>query len=114
MVTLALQGDFVYPFGFWNPWKILANLAGLAIVGGLVWLLAWIIAGSVAASASNGGTSLLQSFDYLTVHILLPLVCLFTALLVLLLPPPPLLPKFLSHRLRLLLQLRRRWILLIF
>ena len=32
-----ITADFVYPFNFWNPWKILANLGGLAIiVGGLV------------------------------------------------------------------------------
>ena len=29
-----LQTDFVYPFGFWSPWKILANLGGLAVLFG--------------------------------------------------------------------------------
>jgi quinone-modifying oxidoreductase subunit QmoC len=29
-----IQGDFVYPFGFWDPWKVLANLGGIALVGG--------------------------------------------------------------------------------
>jgi quinone-modifying oxidoreductase subunit QmoC len=34
-----IYGDFVYPFGFWSPWKILANLGGLALVGGCVLMI---------------------------------------------------------------------------
>jgi quinone-modifying oxidoreductase subunit QmoC len=34
-----LEG-LVYPFGFWNPWKILANLGGLAVVVGTSLMLA--------------------------------------------------------------------------
>ena len=29
-----LARGFIYPFGLWSPWKMLANLGGLAIVGG--------------------------------------------------------------------------------
>lgn len=29
-----IQDDFIYPFGFWNPWKILANVGGAALVAG--------------------------------------------------------------------------------
>lgn len=29
-----LLRDLVYPMGFWNPWKILANLAGIAALAG--------------------------------------------------------------------------------
>ena len=29
-----ITGSFIYPFGLWNPWKMLANLGGLAIVYG--------------------------------------------------------------------------------
>jgi quinone-modifying oxidoreductase subunit QmoC len=33
-----LEG-LVYPFGFWNPWKLLANLAGLAVMLGSTLML---------------------------------------------------------------------------
>jgi quinone-modifying oxidoreductase, subunit QmoC len=29
-----INGSFVYPFGFWNPWKMLANAGGAAVVVG--------------------------------------------------------------------------------
>lgn len=29
-----IQGDFIYPFDFWSPWKLLANLGGLALLFG--------------------------------------------------------------------------------
>ena len=29
-----IRDTFVYPFGFWDPWKMLANLGGIAILGG--------------------------------------------------------------------------------
>ncbi len=35
-----IQDDFAYPFGFWNPWKILANLGGGAVVAGCL-LMIW-------------------------------------------------------------------------
>ena len=35
-----IKSDFVYPFGFWSPWKILANLGGLALLAGLA-LMIW-------------------------------------------------------------------------
>jgi quinone-modifying oxidoreductase subunit QmoC len=35
-----LQKDFVYPFSFWSPWKILANMGGLALVIGCL-LMIW-------------------------------------------------------------------------
>ena len=60
----------------------LRRVTAVAIVGGGVWLLAWLIAGSVAASSNGGGPSLLQLVDFLTASVLLPLVCLLSALLV--------------------------------
>jgi quinone-modifying oxidoreductase, subunit QmoC len=35
-----LLDGLVYPFGFWNPWKLMANLAGLAVILGLTLMLA--------------------------------------------------------------------------
>ncbi|MFH1701603.1 MAG: quinone-interacting membrane-bound oxidoreductase complex subunit QmoC [Candidatus Zixiibacteriota bacterium] len=34
-INPLIHGQFVYPFGFWNPWKIMANLGGLAILAGI-------------------------------------------------------------------------------
>ena len=35
-----LLDGLVYPFGFWNTWKVMANLAGLAVTLGLALMLA--------------------------------------------------------------------------
>jgi quinone-modifying oxidoreductase subunit QmoC len=29
-----IQGEFLYPFNFWSPWKMLANLGGIAFIFG--------------------------------------------------------------------------------
>jgi len=34
-----IQHDFVYPFGFWSPWKILANAGGIAVVAGCLLMI---------------------------------------------------------------------------
>jgi len=34
-----VQDTFIYPFGFWNPWKLLANVGGLAVLGGCLWMI---------------------------------------------------------------------------
>jgi quinone-modifying oxidoreductase subunit QmoC len=34
-----IRGDFVYPFDFWNPLKMLANLGGLAVLGGCLLMI---------------------------------------------------------------------------
>lgn len=59
----------------------LRRVTAVAIVGGGVWLLAWLTAGSVARGARVGEAGLLLSLDFLTANVLLPLVCLLTALL---------------------------------
>ena len=33
------RGDFVYPFSFWNPWRMLANLGGAALVVGCLLMI---------------------------------------------------------------------------
>jgi len=35
-----IQGDFIYPFNLWNPWKILANFGGAALIAGCL-LMIW-------------------------------------------------------------------------
>ena len=34
-----IQGDFIYPFAFLNPWKMLANGGGIALVAGLLLMI---------------------------------------------------------------------------
>jgi quinone-modifying oxidoreductase subunit QmoC len=34
-----ISSDFVYPFSFWSPWKILANLGGFALLLGCSWMI---------------------------------------------------------------------------
>ena len=58
----------------------LRRVTAVAIVGGGVWLLAWLTAGSVARGSRVGEAGLLLSLDFLAANILLPLVCLLTAL----------------------------------
>ncbi len=38
-VNPLIQGSFIYPFGFWNPWKILANIGGAALLGGCLLMI---------------------------------------------------------------------------
>jgi quinone-modifying oxidoreductase subunit QmoC len=38
-INPLLQGGFVYPFNFWSPWKLLANVGGLAMLGGAVLMI---------------------------------------------------------------------------
>jgi quinone-modifying oxidoreductase subunit QmoC len=33
-INPLIKDDFVYPFNFWSPWKILANLGGIAVLIG--------------------------------------------------------------------------------
>ena len=35
-----IQSDFIYPFSFWSPWKLLANVGGMAVLGGIL-LMIW-------------------------------------------------------------------------
>jgi len=37
--NFLIQRDFIYPFSFWNPWKILANLGGAALVAGCLLMI---------------------------------------------------------------------------
>jgi quinone-modifying oxidoreductase subunit QmoC len=39
-VNPLIRGDFIYPFSLWSPWKILANVGGLAVLVGVL-LMIW-------------------------------------------------------------------------
>lgn len=39
-INPVIRSDFVYPFSFWSPWKILANIGGLAVLTGVL-LMIW-------------------------------------------------------------------------
>ncbi len=39
-INPLIHGDFVYPFSFFSPWKILANIGGLAVLTGCL-LMIW-------------------------------------------------------------------------
>ncbi|MBN1588549.1 MAG: quinone-interacting membrane-bound oxidoreductase complex subunit QmoC [Pirellulales bacterium] len=34
-----VPGELIYPFNFWNPWRMLANLGGVAVVAGCAWMI---------------------------------------------------------------------------
>ncbi|MFH1756284.1 MAG: quinone-interacting membrane-bound oxidoreductase complex subunit QmoC [Candidatus Latescibacterota bacterium] len=39
-INPLLRREFIYPFAFWDPWKMLANMGGAALVAGCV-LMIW-------------------------------------------------------------------------
>jgi quinone-modifying oxidoreductase subunit QmoC len=48
-----ISSDFVYPFSFWSPWKILANLGGFALLLGCSWMISDRLEFSDNAGESN-------------------------------------------------------------
>jgi quinone-modifying oxidoreductase subunit QmoC len=58
------ERDLVYPFAIWNPWKILANLGGVALVVGSVLAIRERRSGEKDAPTSS-------SFDWLFLSLLL-------------------------------------------
>lgn len=38
-INPLIRGDFIYPFSLFGPWKILANVGGLAILAGLLMMI---------------------------------------------------------------------------
>ncbi len=71
-----LLQDFVYPFNFWNPWRMLANLGGLAVLAGC----ALMIRERLLDLDSDRPTSFNTYFDWAFVWTLLAVVATgFTA-----------------------------------
>jgi len=52
-INPLVKGDFIYPFSFWSPWKILANLGGLAVVTGCVLTIRERLFGTAYNTAGN-------------------------------------------------------------
>ena len=38
-INPLIQGEFIYPFSFWSPWKMLANLGGAVLLMGCILLI---------------------------------------------------------------------------
>ncbi|MBC8423648.1 quinone-interacting membrane-bound oxidoreductase complex subunit QmoC [bacterium] len=52
-INPLIRGEFVYPFAFWSPWKILANLGGLAVVAGCILTIRERLFGTAYNTAGN-------------------------------------------------------------
>jgi len=48
-----IAGPFIYPLNFWNPWKLLANAAGIAIILGCVLMVKDRMKNSEQTGANN-------------------------------------------------------------
>ncbi len=55
-----IRSDFVYPFSFWSPWKLLANIGGVAVIIGCV-LMIW----ERLTDRQNAGFSLFFDWAFL-------------------------------------------------
>jgi quinone-modifying oxidoreductase, subunit QmoC len=66
-INPLIRGNFVYPFGFWSPWKLLANLCGLGVLIG-----SCLIIGRRYIDSENTGTS--AFYDWFFVWTLLLVV----------------------------------------
>jgi quinone-modifying oxidoreductase subunit QmoC len=51
-INPLMQGEFVYPFNFWNPLKILANLGGAAVLIGCLFMIYERIYGEHAGNST--------------------------------------------------------------
>lgn len=71
-----LLPDFVYPFSFWNPWKVLANVGGLALLTGLL-----LIIRDRLNNSANIGTSNYSDWSFVGLLIMVTLSGFLTELL---------------------------------
>jgi NSS family neurotransmitter:Na+ symporter len=60
----------------------LRRVTAVLIAGAIAWLLAWAVSASLGPRGWFGMQHLMHKLDFLTANILLPLVCLLTAVLV--------------------------------
>ena len=59
-INPLIGSDFVYPFSFWSPWKMLANIGGVAVMAGCV-LMIW----ERLTDRANAGYSLFFDWAFL-------------------------------------------------
>ncbi len=52
-INPLVRDSFIYPFAFWSPWKILANLGGLALVAGCILTIRERLFGTAYNTAGN-------------------------------------------------------------
>jgi quinone-modifying oxidoreductase, subunit QmoC len=71
-----LLQDFIYPFGFWSPWKMLANLGGIAVLVGCVSMI-W----DRLAHRENAGNSTYFDWVFLGTLSIVVLTGFFTEVL---------------------------------
>lgn len=67
---------FVYPFSFWNPWKILANIGGLAILTGC-----FLIIRDRLTNSENAGSSTYSDWVFVGLLVMVTLSGFFTEVL---------------------------------
>jgi len=99
-VNPLLRGGFAYPFSFLNPWKVLANLGGLAILVGCLlmiwerlyeadhagvstyfdWAFLWTIVAVVATGFATELLHYLRMVPHRHVAYFIHLVCVFVLL----------------------------------
>ena len=60
-INPLMQEEFVYPFNFWNPLKILANLGGLAIILGCIFMIYDRIYGEHAGNSTYSDWAFLSA-----------------------------------------------------
>jgi quinone-modifying oxidoreductase subunit QmoC len=63
-INPLIRRDFIYPFAFWNPWKMLANLGGLSLLAGLSLMIR-------DRFRDNEHTSVGSYFDWILISMLL-------------------------------------------
>jgi quinone-modifying oxidoreductase subunit QmoC len=66
-INPLIRGNFVYPFNFWSPWKLLANLGGAALLGGTALMIR-----NRFADRDHAGKS--QYFDWAFIWVIMAVV----------------------------------------
>jgi quinone-modifying oxidoreductase, subunit QmoC len=91
-----MRGDFVYPFNFWNPLKMLANIGGVAVIVGCLLMIRdraigrdgmtstysdWLLLSALVAVVGTGFVTELLHYARLVPHrhvaYFIHLVCVF-------------------------------------